>query len=68
MTRAGGGPLRLYCGVPTDVALSFTDSWPAPPAGLQPFGAVRFRDRDPADKAPGDTAGRVVLEVPIRLE
>ena len=48
--------------------MSFADSWPAPPEGLHPYGAIRFRDRDTEDKVPGDRGGRLVLEVPIRLE
>jgi hypothetical protein len=48
--------------------VSFAGSWPEPPAGLRPYGAIRFLDRNLADKAPGDTEGRLVLEVPIRLK
>ncbi len=66
--RVGGGPLRLYCGVPVELALSFDGSWPSAPSGLQPFGAVRFLDTHLDDKRPGDQGGRVVLEVPISLE
>jgi hypothetical protein len=68
VTRAGGGDLHLYCGVPTEVEVEFAGGWPAPPADLHPFGAVRFRDSNTADKVPGDRGGRLVLEVPIRLE
>jgi len=66
--RVGGGPLRLYCGVPVELALSFDGAWPGAPSGLQPFGAVRFRDTHLEDRRPGDDGGRVVLEVPIRME
>lgn len=64
----GRGPLRLYCGVPAELSLSFDDAWPAAPDGMGYFGAVRCLDRDASDKRPGDTAGRLVLEVPIRVE
>lgn len=64
--RDGSADLTLYAGVPTPLDLAFAGSWPAPPDGLQPFGSVRFLDRNLADKAPGDTAGRLVLEVPVR--
>ena len=52
----------------TEVEISFAQNWPAAPSGLHPFGTVRFLDEHLADKAPGDRAGRLVLEVPIRLE
>jgi hypothetical protein len=68
VSRAGGGRLNLPCGVPTEVKVAFADEWPAPPEGLTPFGRIHFRDHDTVDKAPGDTEGRLVLEVPIRLE
>ena len=64
----GQGPLRLYCGVPTDLSISFADSWPECPEGLAPFGVVVFRDEATTDRRPGDTQGTVVLEVPILLE
>ncbi|MDY0111052.1 MAG: S8 family serine peptidase [Candidatus Krumholzibacteria bacterium] len=64
----GQGPLQLYCGVPAKLKLSFTETWPAAPEGLGYFGAVRFHDRDLADKRPGDAGGRLVLEVPITVE
>jgi len=67
-TRAGGGALNLYSGVPTKVKLSFDDEWPAAPEGMGMFGAVRFRDENTEDRRPGDDGGRLVLEVPIRLE
>jgi len=68
VSRAGGGPLRLYAGVPTRVKVSFADPWPAPPEGMAVCGKVTFRDRNLPDRAPGETGGRVVLEVPIRPE
>ena len=67
-SRAGGGPLRLYCGVPTEVELSFTDEWQAAPADMGTFGAIRFNDTRTDDRRPGDEGGRLVLEIPIRLE
>jgi hypothetical protein len=67
-SRAGGGALELYCGIPTDVRVEFADYWPEPPSGLHAYGAVRFRDRNLDDKLPGDEGGRLVLDVPIRLE
>ena len=66
--RAGGGQLRLYSGVPTEVELSFTEEWPAAPADLETFGAIRFNDTRTDDRRPGDEGGRLVLEIPIRLE
>ncbi|MFO7654001.1 MAG: S8 family serine peptidase [Candidatus Krumholzibacteriia bacterium] len=66
--RDGGGALELYAGVPTEVRVAFADSWPTAPDGLHPYGKVRFLDRNYDDRVPGDTAGRLVLEVPIRLE
>ncbi len=60
--------LSLYSGVPAKLAVTFTEPWPAAPEGLQPFGAVRLLDHNLADKAPGDRADRLVLEVPIRLK
>ena len=65
--RSGGGPVRLYCGVPAALEIEFAEDWPAPPEELQPFGSVRFLDTDPGDKLPGDRGGRLVLEVPIVL-
>ncbi len=67
IARAGGGDLHLYCGVPTELDVSFDGTWPDPPDGLQPIGAIEFRDRNLDDRRPGDTGGRIVLEVPIRL-
>jgi len=66
--RAGGGPLRLYCGVPTEVELSFAEEWPAPPTDLKTFGAISFNDTRTDDRRPGDEGGRLVLEVPILLD
>jgi len=66
--RSGDGALHLYCGVPAELEVSFSSTWPQPPAKLRPYGAVRFRDTNTDDKLPGDRDGRLVLEVPIRLE
>ncbi len=66
--RAGGGRLNFYCGVPTDMKISFAEEWPAPPAGLSAFGKVQFKDRRTDDRRPGDSGGRLVLEVPIEVE
>jgi subtilisin family serine protease len=66
--RAGGGPLNLYSGVPTKVKLIFADEWPAAPDGMGVFGSVKFRDSNTDDRRPGDDGGRLVLEVPIRIE
>jgi hypothetical protein len=68
VARDGGGALRFYSGIPTEVKVTFDDSWPAAPDGLAPFGHVRFRDPNTPDKKPGDQRGPVVLEVPIQLE
>ncbi len=66
--RGDAADLALYSGVPTKLAVSVADPWPAPPAGTHAFGAVRLLDRGPEDRLPGETAGRAVLEVPIRLD
>jgi len=66
--RNAAADFALYSGVPTALTVAFPGSWPEPPAGLRPFGAVKFLDRNPEDRAPGDREGRLVLEVPIRLE
>jgi len=66
--RAGGGPLHLHCGVPTEVSLEFDEEWPAPVSGQKAFGAVRFLDRNTEDRRPGDQGGRLVLEIPILLD
>jgi hypothetical protein len=66
--RAGGGRLILPCGVPQDLSVSHEATWPAAPEGHQVFGTVRFLDTHTDDRRPGDTGGRLVLEVPIRLE
>ena len=67
VSRAGGGDLHLYCGVPTDLDVSFVGTWPDPPEDLVPVGALEFRDRNLDDRRPGDTGGRLVLEVPVRV-
>jgi len=67
VARAGGGDPDLFCGVPTELEVSFDANWPAPPDGLAPVGAVVFRDENLDDRRPGDRGGRRVLEVPIRL-
>jgi tripeptidyl-peptidase-2 len=67
VTRAGGGDLRLYSGVPTKLDVEFTDSWPEPPEELGIFGRVQFLDQNLPDKVAGDRGGRLVLEVPIRV-
>ncbi len=66
--RAGGGPLRLYCGVPTELELSFDAAWPAPPAKMKAYGAVHLMDTNTADRRPGDDGGRLVLAVPLLLD
>ena len=67
VSRSGGGPLQLHCGVPTDLDVSFDATWPAAPEGLAPVGKVVFRDRNLDDRRPGDRGGEVVLEVPVKL-
>ena len=64
----GRGDLRMYCGVPAELKLSFDGEWPAAPDGMGYFGAVRFEDAYTSDRRPGDEAGRLVLEVPIAVE
>jgi len=66
--RAGNGPLKLFCGVPTQIEISFEDTWPSPPQKMHAFGALHFLDANLDDKAPGDRGGRLVLEVPIALD
>ncbi len=66
--RAGDGFLKLYCGVPTELEVTFADSWPSPPSQMHAFGTLSFLDTNLADKAPGDRGGKLVLEVPIALE
>jgi len=67
VSREGGGSLKLYCGVPTPLSVSFDGDWPAAPEGMGYGGQVTFRDTNLSDKAPGDRGGRVVLEVPIEI-
>jgi hypothetical protein len=62
------GPLRLYCGVPSDLKLNFGDEWPAAPDGMGYFGWVRFKDTQLSDNRPGDSGGRLVMEIPIEVE
>ena len=64
----GRGPLRLYCGVPGELSLSFDGTWPAAPDGMGYTGVVRFRDAATGDRRPGDRGGRTVLEVPIAVD
>ncbi len=66
--RGDAADFALYSGVPTALAVAFPGSWPEPPAGLRPFGAVKLLDRNVEDRLPGERDGRLVLEVPIRLE
>jgi hypothetical protein len=64
----GRGPVRLYCGVPGELELSFDDEWPAAPDGMGYFGQVLFKDEATSDRRPGDQGGRLVLDVPIYVE
>jgi tripeptidyl-peptidase II len=66
--RAGGGRLNLHCGVPTKVKVSFDDEWPGAPEGMNTFGSLEFRDNNTDDRRPGDEGGRLVLEVPIKVD
>ncbi|MEN8007205.1 MAG: S8 family serine peptidase [Candidatus Krumholzibacteriota bacterium] len=66
--RAGGGPLHLHCGVPTEVSVTFADEWPAPVSGQKVFGAIRLLDTNTDDRRPGDQGGRLVMEIPILLD
>ncbi|MDX2473042.1 MAG: S8 family serine peptidase, partial [Candidatus Krumholzibacteria bacterium] len=68
VARAGGGELKLYAGIPTELQLSFGDPWPVAPDGLQAFGRVQFRDAQTDDRRPGDDGGRLVLEVPLQAK
>jgi len=67
VSRSGDGPMHLFCGVPTELDVSFAGDWPAPPEDLTATGSLTFRDRNLDDRRPGDDGGAVVLEVPIRL-
>jgi hypothetical protein len=66
--RAGGGRLTLPCGVPTEVKISFSDSWPAPPGDMAVFGSLELEDENTDDRRPGDEGGRLVLEVPLKVK
>jgi hypothetical protein len=66
--RAGGGELTLPCGVPVKLDVSFPEGAPGAPEGKHLFGAVRFLDTRTDDRRPGDTAGRLVCEVPVGEE
>jgi len=66
--RAGGGRLRFYCGVPTELDISFADSWPDPPEGLAPRGSVSLYNGNLDDRVAGDESRELVLEIPIELE
>ena len=65
--RAGGGGLTLPCGVPTELKISFDETWPAAPAGMEVFGSLTLHDEDTEDRRPGDRGGRLVLEVPLKV-
>jgi len=67
VSPAAGGALRLYCGVPAAVEVAFDEAWPTAPDGLHASGSVTFRDDNLDDRRAGDTRGRNVIEVPIRL-
>ena len=66
--RAGGGRLHLHCGVPVEVNVSFDEEWPSAPDGMQVFGNLEFRDFATEDRRPGDEGGRLVLEIPIKVD
>ena len=66
--RAGGGAMNLHCGVPTELEATFSGDWPQAPDGMSTFGSVRFEDERTDDRRPGDQGGRLVLEIPIRVE
>lgn len=68
VTGPGKGPVRLYCGVPGELGLSFDGEWPAAPEGMGYFGQVLFKDEATSDRRPGDQGGRLVLDVPIYVE
>jgi subtilisin family serine protease len=63
--RAGGGSLKLYCGVPCDIDVSFDGTWAETPEGMHPYGAVRFMDSNLDDEMPADKGGRLVMEIPV---
>lgn len=64
----GARDMKLYCGVPAPLKVSFEGDWPAAPDGMATFGAIRLKDENTDDRRPGDAGGRLVLEVPIRVE
>lgn len=64
----GAPDLKLYCGVPAELKVTFEGDWPAAPDGMATFGALRLKDENTDDRRPGDQGGRLVLEVPIRVE
>ncbi|MCP4292660.1 MAG: S8 family serine peptidase [bacterium] len=66
--RAGGGRLTLPCGVPTNIKVSFDEEWPGAPEGMTAFGELEFRDGNTDDRRPGDSGGRLVLQVPILVD
>ncbi len=66
--RAGGGRLNLPCGVPTQVEVGFEEEWPGAPDGMNVFGNLEFRDNNTDDRRPGDDGGRLVLQVPIKVD
>ncbi|MBU8870002.1 MAG: S8 family serine peptidase [Gemmatimonadales bacterium] len=66
--RTGEGPLNLHCGVPAELEATFSGDWPQAPEGMSTFGSIRFEDKRTDDRRPGDQDGRLVLEVPIRVE
>jgi len=67
VTPPHGSTLVLHCGVPTTVEVAFEQTWPTAPDGMHPYGAVRLLDERTLDRKAGESGGRLVLEVPIRL-
>lgn len=66
--RAGGGRLTLPCGVPTDLKISFDEEWAGAPGEMSVFGKLQLRDSNTDDRRPGDEGGKLVLEVPLKVE